>query len=117
MVPVESSFEVEFAPYFVDQSRKFLKPNIVDEISDDGNRPDFILLDTPMHFARFGACKLRRIGLPRTSESQATQLSQTFVSWDASERKPFPNLPRQMLLFSVRRVARRGLHAHLGTIP
>jgi hypothetical protein len=42
---------------------------------------------------------------------------QTLVSWDVSERKPFPNLPPRMLLFSVRRAARRGLHAHLGTIP
>lgn len=54
MVPVESSFEVEFAQYFVDQSRKFLKPIIVYEIGDGGNRPDFILLDTP--------CILRGLG-------------------------------------------------------
>jgi hypothetical protein len=95
MLPVESSYEVEFEQYLVAQGRKFIKPMVVDESGEGDKRPDFILLDTKpkarcevwgMQTEAYLADKAKRIA------EYATK-GQMLISWSANPRETFPILP------------------------
>lgn len=95
MVPVDSSYETEFEEYLVSLARKFVKPIAINEIDQDGNRPDFILLDTQprtrcevwgMQTEEYLAGKADRI-------AEYAKRGQRLVSWSANPKEPFPALP------------------------
>lgn len=95
MVPVDSSYEIEFEKYLTDQARKFIKPMVVGEVGEDQNRPDFILLDTSprvrcevwgMRTDDYLAGKAQRI-------AAYARRGQDLVSWSANPREDFPALP------------------------
>jgi hypothetical protein len=95
MIPVESSFEIEFSEYLASQDRKFLKPVAIEESGTSDVRPDFMLLDTPtrvfcevwgMQTAEYLASKAKKIAL-------FEKRRQKLVSWNANPRDPFPVLP------------------------
>lgn len=100
MVPVESSFEVEFADYLGAQSRKYLKPIIVGETGDSGNRPDFILLDTsPRTFCEvWGTQTPKYLAAKRTRIARFAAKRQPLVNWRANPREPLPVLPPPSLM-------------------
>ncbi|MCU6501918.1 DUF1173 domain-containing protein [Rugamonas sp. A1-17] len=95
MIPVESSFEIEFSEYLATQGRKYLKPIAIDESGTDDMRPDFILLDTPsrvycevwgMQTEQYLQDKSRRI-------ANYAARRRILVSWNAFPREALPALP------------------------
>ena len=95
MVPAESSFEIEFENYLVDQGRRFIKPIAIDKLGEGEQRPDYILLDT-MPRVR---CEVWGMRTPEYLADKARKLEefrrkgQCVVCWSANPREPFPLLP------------------------
>lgn len=94
-IPAESSYEIEFENYLIDQGRQFIKPIVVDELGDNDDRPDYILLDTWPRVR----CEVWGMQTPEYLEGKAERLAsyekkgQRLVSWSADPREPFPFLP------------------------
>jgi hypothetical protein len=95
MIPVESSFEIEFCQHLIGQGRTFLKPMSLDEDSDGTQRPDFLLLDT----ARRIPCEVWGMQTADYLKDKAARIEryhqkgELLVSWSANPREPFPILP------------------------
>ena len=94
-VPAESSYEIEFENYLVEQGRHFIKPIIVDELGEGEQRPDYVLLDTVPRVR----CEVWGMQTPEYLAGKAQRLAdyekrgQHLVSWSADPREPFPVLP------------------------
>ncbi len=94
-VPAESSYEIEFENYLVEQGRHFIKPIVVDELGDNDQRPDYVLLDTSPRVR----CEVWGMQTPEYLNGKAQRLAeyekkgQRLVSWSADPREPFPVLP------------------------
>lgn len=94
-IPVESSFEIAFDDYLVSENRKFLKPIALNEVTDDGNRPDYILLDTsPRVFCEVWGMNTDEYLTGKAKRIEKYRLrNQSLISWDAYSNAPLPLLP------------------------
>jgi hypothetical protein len=96
MVPVESSYELEFEEFLTNAGRRFIKPMIEGEIDSADQRPDFILLDVGPPRVRIEVWGMQTDEYLRGKAARIAQYKakgQTLLSWNANPREPFPTLP------------------------